>query len=178
MTAMISRMTTLCLALLLAACDSGDKPAGPPNEPARPKPITQVEPAAPHKELPPPVATKPLVADTSAAKPVREAPAPAAPVVKSKGKATGKSEDAPAEAVTLVKPKLDLSLPRELVESLEPEAKQKAIANKSESGLLPPMFAEKEDVQQPFQLSGRVISNELERNSGIEGAELQFHFRQ
>ena len=40
------------------------------------------------------------------------------------------------------------------------------------------MFAEKENVQQPFQLSGRVISNELERNSGIEGAELQFHFRQ
>lgn len=170
-------MTTLCLALLLAACDSGDKPAGPPNEPARPKPITQVEPAAPHKELPPPVATKPVVADTSAAKPVREAPAPAAPVVKSKGKATEKFEDAPAEAVTLAKPKLDLSLPRELVESLEPEAKQKAAA-KSESGLLPPMFAEKENAQQPFQLSGRVISNEIERSSGIEGAELQFQFRQ
>lgn len=174
---MISRMTTLCLALLLAACDSGDKPAGPPNEPARPKPVTQVEPAGPRKELPPPVATKPVVADSSAAKPAPQTPAPAAPVVKSKGKAKGTPAETPVEDVTLAKPKLDLSLPRELVESLEPEAKQKATA-KSESGLLPPMFAEKENVQQPFQLSGRVISNELERNSGIEGAELQFHFRQ
>ncbi|WP_313512860.1 hypothetical protein [Pseudomonas sp.] len=174
---MILRTTTLCLALLLAACDSGDKPAGPPNEPTKPKPITQVEPAAPRKEPQPPMATKPVVADRSEAKPVEEAPAPAAPVVKSKGKAQDKAEDTPSEEVSLAKPKLDLSLPRELVESLEPESKQK-VKGASESGLLPPMFADKENDQQPFQLSGRVISNEIERNSGIEGAELQFHFRQ
>jgi hypothetical protein len=157
---MILRITTLCLALSLAACDSGDKPAGPPNEPAKPTPVTRVEPEASRKG-PPPVATR--------------AAAPAAPVLKSKGKTADEGGGASAEEVALTKPELDLSLPRELVESLEPAGMREA-RTQSEDGLLPPMFAEKDDDQQPFQLSGRIISNEIQRN-GIEGAELQFHFR-
>jgi len=80
--------------------------------------------------------------------------------------------------------KLDLSLPRELVEGLhhgEPLVEEKP--------LLPPLFVEKEAKPAPFQLSGKLITNEHERDrSGeklerdnyfdkVDGAQLNFEFR-
>ena len=48
------------------------------------------------------------------------------------------------------------------------------------SPLLPPLFGEKPEVQSPFQISGRLISNERVDDywDSIEGAELQFEFKQ
>ena len=76
--------------------------------------------------------------------------------------------------------KLDLSLPRELVEDLhhgEPLVEEKP--------LLPPLFVEKEGKPAPFQLSGKLITNERERDKlekdnyfdKVDGAQLNFEFR-
>lgn len=80
--------------------------------------------------------------------------------------------------------KLDLSLPRELVEGLshgEPLVEEKP--------LLPPLFVEKEAKPAPFQLSGKLITNDYERDKSgekqerdnyfdkVDGAQLNFEFR-
>jgi hypothetical protein len=74
--------------------------------------------------------------------------------------------------------KLDLSLPRDMVEDLQPPGK---VPLPKREALLPSMFGEKPG---PFQLNGRLLSNEMqlplrnqERNE-VEGAALEFEFRQ
>lgn len=79
----------------------------------------------------------------------------------------------PAESES--KPALDLSLPQELFEqALESETRDEL------APLLPPLFGEKTEVESPFQISGRLISNEHVDDywDSIEGAELQFEFKQ
>lgn len=74
-----------------------------------------------------------------------------------------------------VTPPLDLSLPPELLE--QPLAELESTELES---LLPPLFGEKNEPPSPLQISGRLISNEKEEDywDSIEGAELQFEFRQ
>jgi hypothetical protein len=83
----------------------------------------------------------------------------------------------------LVPPKLDLSLPPELVQELEPPAKVVPARRKP---ILPPMFdnnGSSSDAR-PFELNGRLLSNEMQlqmRNDSrrdVEGAALDFKFKQ
>ncbi|KPA95611.1 hypothetical protein [Pseudomonas asplenii] len=96
---------------------------------------------------------------------------------------TGKSRKVDNEVVKtrLPPPKLDLSLPQELVNKMQPVGKVPLSRSRP---LLPQMFVEKPASQTPFQLNGRLLSNEMElqlRNDSrreIEGAALDFEFKQ
>ena len=154
----------LCLGWL-SACEREPEPVAQQSEP---------EPAA--------VATPEPVAEVVKPKPVE--PAPPAKAVESK-------PAAPSEAPVAAKPKpvaaplkpagpesklaLDLCVPQELfAEAVESETREEL------SSLLPPLFAEKPVAESPFQISGRLISNERVDDywDSIEGAEVQFEFKQ
>ncbi|MDB5980510.1 MAG: hypothetical protein JWQ69_1525 [Pseudomonas sp.] len=91
----------------------------------------------------------------------------------------------PAQVVQdthLVKPSIDLTLPNEMASQIDPQGKVTPIAKKS---VLPSMFAEKKTAKDtPFQLNGRLLSNEMqlqlrnESHQQVEGAALDFEFRQ
>ncbi|WP_236692404.1 hypothetical protein [Pseudomonas sp. FeS53a] len=103
-------------------------------------------------------------------------PKPATP--KPKPKPTpAKPKPSKVEQVKLREPKLDLSLPKHLVDELEPRVKQE---QHSDRPLLPPMFVEKPPEQSPYQLNGKLITNQREEDylRSVEGAELQIEFKQ
>jgi hypothetical protein len=100
----------------------------------------------------------------------------AKPKPKAKPKPVSKAVSQP-----LPKAKLDLSLPTDMVKNLEPEVGDSSTRRKP---LLPAMFTEKpETSDSPFQLNGRLISNEMQlqlRNDSrhdVEGAAIDFEFR-
>jgi len=77
---------------------------------------------------------------------------------------------------------LDLSLPPDMVKQLQPLG---TIPMPKHKPLLPNMFGEKPEQDSPFQLNGRLLSNEMElqlrneaRDRQIEGAALDFQFEQ
>jgi hypothetical protein len=122
------------------------------------------------------------------AKPAQKAPAkPVSKQAVSKGKPKPKPKPArkpvsKAVAKPLPQPKLDLSLPVEMVNDLEPNVGSSATRRKP---LLPAMFTEKpQGDESPFQLNGRLISNEMQlqlRNESrrdVEGAAIEFEYRQ
>lgn len=99
--------------------------------------------------------------------------APVKPPVAVKPKPAAAPKPKPVEPEP--KQALDLSVPQELFEqALQSETREDL------SPLLPPLFGEKSEVQSPFQISGRLISNERVDDywDSIEGAELQFEFKQ
>lgn len=75
---------------------------------------------------------------------------------------------------------LDLSLPRDMVQELKPPG---TVTLPKREPLLPPMFGEKSG-SSPFQLNGRLLSNEMqlqlrnEERREVEGAALDFEFKQ
>ena len=79
---------------------------------------------------------------------------------------------------------LDLRLPHELVEQLEPGQPIPDIVPRP--ALLPPLFVEKPAAPSAFQLSGKLITNDLDREKlesdnyfdKVEGAQLNFEFHQ
>lgn len=161
----------LCAALaltLLAACDK-EAPSQPKAPPA-PPPLTSSpapEPAAPVEPPPAPESrpTPPPPAPTP--KPAPTPPAPAKPV---------EPAAEPTVAARLPAAKLDLTLPKDLVEQLQPT---EAAADLADQPLLPQMFVEKPAPESPFQLNGKLIHNEREDDywRSVEGAELQFEFK-
>ena len=115
-------------------------------------------------------------------------PAPKAEPAKSvSAKPAGKPTPAPAKkpdskAAVHSKPKLDLSLPADMVDDLEPDVDALSPRRKP---LLPAMFPQNPlPDDSPFQLNGRLISNEMQlqlRNDSrrdVEGAAIDFEFRQ
>ncbi|MGJ7548354.1 hypothetical protein [Pseudomonas alloputida] len=115
-----------------------------------------------------------------AAKPVAKAK-PAASKAKAKPKPKPKKPVIKAVTQPLPKAKLDLSLPSDMVKNLEPEVGDPSTRRKP---LLPAMFTEKPETNDsPFQLNGRLISNEMQlqlRNESrhdVEGAAIDFQFR-
>ncbi len=160
-----SILLLLCVGWL-SACERAPEPVAQQPEPepaavAAPEPVPVVEAAKPKPVEPAPPAK---VAESRPA-----APAKAPVAAKPKPVASPK----PAEPES--KLALDLSVPQELFEqALESETREDL------SPLLPPLFGEKPEVQSPFQISGRLISNERVDDywDSIEGAEVQFEFKQ
>ncbi|MFG0543103.1 hypothetical protein ACF8EA_23480 [Pseudomonas sp. YQ_5] len=120
-----------------------------------------------------------------AAQPVPQAQA--APGKQVPRKATAKPAHKPlskAVAKPLPKTKLDLSLPVDMVNNLEPNVGTPSPIQRRKP-LLPPMFTEKPETNDsPFQLNGRLINNEMQlqlRNDSrhdVEGAAIDFEYRQ
>lgn len=73
---------------------------------------------------------------------------------------------------------LDLSLPQDMVEELQPPSQ---VISRPRKRILPPLFDDKAD--SPYQLNGRLISNEMQlqlRNEArhdIEGAAIEFEYK-
>lgn len=158
------RSLALLLTLFsLLGCDPSTTPKNPKPTateapaPALTPPAAPVEPVTVLKpqQMPEPEAKpKQVVAPTSAAPPKTAKPAVQAqpPVA------------------------LDLSLPPEVFEPLQPlEPLDDAPAK-----LLPPLFGEKVAPESPFQLNGKLITNERGDDywESVEGAQLQFEFKQ
>jgi hypothetical protein len=129
-------------------------------------------------------AKKAVIANATPGKTVADKGKTGAAVDKARAPIASKSKS-PAAVVQdthLAKPSLDLSLPSEMASQVDPQGKVAPIAKKS---VLPPMFAEKKSAKDsPFQLNGRLLSNEMqlqlrnENQKQVEGAALDFEFRQ
>lgn len=154
-----SVLLLLCLGLL-SACERAADPVA-----QRPESVPLVAESAVEVASIAPVDAQPA-AEAVEATPARAEPQPAAKPKAEVGKAPrAKSESTPA---------LDLSVPQELfAQALEGETREDL------APLLPPLFGEKPELQSPFQISGRLISNEREDDywDSIEGAEVQFEFK-
>jgi hypothetical protein len=122
---------------------------------------------------------------TSAAKKATSAPK-AVPAKKTQQKVIKKrkpiaSKSKPASEVVKAKlppAKLDLSLPKDMVQELKPKG---TVELPKREPILPQMFGEKNN---GFQLNGRLLSNEMqlqlrnEERREVEGAALDFEFKQ
>lgn len=160
------RITALVLVLgLLAACDE------PPKPPA-PVPTPPSIDAAPVQASKPPVSVPAEPAITAAAASTKPAATQSQP---HKNQPVRAKVQPPARPQPLPPVKLDLRLPAELVEQMEFEPLE-ALPTEP---LLPPLFTEKPTEPGPFQLNGRLITNEQSEDywDSVEGAELQFEFR-
>ncbi|TWR92624.1 translation initiation factor 2 [Pseudomonas saxonica] len=149
------------LAGILTALNAGAATAAQPQPEA-----TSVRP---HATKP---AAKPAVSAKQAAAQKKSSAAS-----KSKSKSARRSAKKPLPAA-----KLDLSLPPDMVRQLKPLGTVPMPAHKP---LLPNMFGDKTAQDSPFQLNGRLISNEMglqlrneARQNEIEGAALEFEFKQ
>ncbi|WP_085636750.1 MULTISPECIES: translation initiation factor 2 [unclassified Pseudomonas] len=111
--------------------------------------------------------------------PQKKAPQKKAAPVKKRAPVASKSKSASEVAKTPLPPaRLDLSLPKEMVQQLKPAG---AVPLPKHEAILPQMFGEKNS---GFQLNGRLLSNEMqlqlrnEERRDVEGAALDFEFKQ
>ena len=126
-----------------------------------------------------PAATSTANKAAKSATPAKKAQAKKNATVKKRRPVASKSKPASEVAKTKLPPaKLDLSLPKDMVEELKPKG---TVELPRHEGILPQMFGEKDN---GFQLNGRLLSNEMElqlRNEArrdVEGAALDFEFKQ
>lgn len=166
----MSRYCLIALLLCLAGCDKPENaaPAAPVDTPS----VTSLPDPAPASVLAPsellPLPAPAVKAQAPRAKPVASKPA----------------SKAPAASQKLAPLPLDLSLPHELVDQLEPGQPIPDIVPRPH--LLPPLFGAKPVEPSAFQLSGKLITNDLDREKQesdnfldkVDGAQLNFEFRQ
>jgi hypothetical protein len=102
-------------------------------------------------------------------------------VVKKRPPIAAKSKPASEVVKTELPPaNLDLSLPKDMVDELKPVG---TVPMPKREPVLPQMFGEKAGGS-PFQLNGRLLSNEMqlqlrnEERREVEGAALEFEFKQ
>ncbi|WP_434596421.1 translation initiation factor 2 [Pseudomonas sp. R4-83] len=133
--------------------------------------------AAAPQEKPAATSTSKKTAKTAA--PAKKAQSKKAATVKKRRPVASKSKPASEVAKTrLPSAKLDLSLPKDMVEELKPKG---TVELPKREAILPQMFGEKDS---GFQLNGRLLSNEMQlqlRNDErreVEGAALDFEFKQ
>lgn len=112
---------------------------------------------------------------------VKPAPKARAVTKKAQSKAAAR-KSAEVIATPVPSARLDLSLPPEMVKDLQPPGQAEAQVRKP---LLPELFGEKPTSSGPFQLNGRLLSNEMQlqlrndaRQQDIEGAAIDFEFKQ
>ncbi|MFP3514712.1 translation initiation factor 2 [Pseudomonas sp. SIMBA_077] len=110
------------------------------------------------------------------------APTQKSPAKKSTSKTKKAQSTSKAKKKRQPETAIDLSLPPEMVRQLRPLG---AVPMPAHKPLLPNMFAEKQPEESPFQLNGRLLSNEMglqmrneARQNEIEGAALDFEFKQ
>ncbi|MFJ2481470.1 translation initiation factor 2 [Pseudomonas sp. NPDC087598] len=126
---------------------------------------------------------KPAATTTAKKSAVAEKAAPAKKtqqkVVKKRAPIASKSKPASEVAKTKLPPaKLDLSLPKDMVQELKPPG---TVVLPKREPILPQFFGEKNS---GFQLNGRLLSNEMqlqlrnEERREVEGAALDFEFKQ
>ncbi|WP_408636965.1 hypothetical protein [Pseudomonas aestuarii] len=164
------RFLLLLLALLaMSACDDEKSTTAVPAEPAKPA-VSVVPP--PVADAAPTPAPKPLTkpVDQQASEPARPKPKPKPAVV---SKPVAKKDSvvaAPPQA------DLDLSLPADLFEELQSFVAPDELPSPA---LLPPLFRAEQAAESPFQLNGKLITNERGDDylDSLEGAELQFEFK-
>lgn len=167
----------LCLLLAtLVACD-GDKSEVAVAPRSEPEPQVKAQ-----KSVPVPPAIEPVTRamplesapEAEPAVPEQSAAAAApAPVVVRPPQPAAKPAPAPVEP-------LDLSLPDELAGQVPDEAPLAEIVEAP--SLLPPLFGEKAEEPQSFELGGRLIGTEgpdagVDSLNDLEGAELELRFR-
>ncbi len=111
--------------------------------------------------------------------PVKKAQPKKAAPVKKRPPIASKSKPASEVAKTKLPPaKIDLSLPKDMVQELKPEG---TVELPKREPILPQFFGEKNS---GFQLNGRLLSNEMqlqlrnEERREVEGAALDFEFKQ
>lgn len=161
----------------LVACDSDKppQPKAPASEPAEAVLPAPAEPAPPVPVVEPEPAPQPdpeLVPEPQPAPPQKPPQAPSAP----------RSVDSPrAAAPSRPVAPLDLSLPSEVLEryKLPDEVPVEALESPS---LLPPLFGDKTNEPDSFELGGKLITSErplAEEDSwhSVDGVELQLQFR-
>lgn len=160
----------------LVACDSDQSsPKAPASEPAEAVRPAPVEPAPPVPVVEPEPAPEPVPEPVPEAQP---APPQKAPQVPSAPRSLGSPRAAaPSRPVA----PLDLSLPSEVLErfKLPDEVPVEALESPS---LLPPLFVDKANEPDSFELGGKLITSErpvADEDSwhSVEGVELQLQFR-
>ena len=167
----MSRYCLIALLLCLAGCDKPENVA--PASPVVPVAVPEVPAAA-------------AVPASAPAEPEsRPLPAPAVKVQapRPKSVASKPASKSTATSQKLAPLPLDLSLPHDLVDQLEPGEPIPDIVPRPR--LLPPLFGEKPAEPSAFQLSGKLITNDLDREKlesdnyldKVEGAQLNFEFR-
>lgn len=161
----IQRCALLLTLLSLAACE---QPANPPTPAKAPAVQTQPDTATSAKTPPAPVSPATQAEPPAAPKPAKSPP-PAKPVaapVKAKPAAPAPEKKVP----------LELSLHPDVFDPLQPLEP----LNDLSTPLLPPLFVEKTEPESPFQLNGKLITNERGDDywQSVEGAQLQFEFKQ
>lgn len=167
----MSRYCLIALLLCLAGCDKPENVA--PASPVVPVAVPEVPAAA-------------AVPASAPAEPEsRPLPAPAVKVQapRPKSVASKPASKSTATSQKLAPLPLDLSLPHDLVDQLEPGEPIPDIVPRPR--LLPPLFGEKPAEPSEFQLSGKLITNDLDREKlesdnyldKVEGAQLNFEFR-
>jgi hypothetical protein len=145
------------LTCLLMICHTEGAMAASVQE--KPTASTTAKKAAPVKKTTP---TKKKAAAVKKRSPIASKSKPASEVVKTK----------------LPSASLDLSLPKDMVEALKPVG---TVPLPRHEAVLPQMFGDKTS---PFQLNGRLLSNEMqlqlrnEERREVEGAALEFEFKQ
>ena len=159
------RSLALLLTLLsLVACEQSTNPPAQPKaevvkaQPAVKRKAAEAEPAAPVMSKPAPKVAEP--APVAAAAQPKPKPAVVAP--------TPEPDEPQAP--------LDLGLHINVFDPLQPVAPLSELS----IPLLPPMFGDKDKTEGPFQLNGKLITNERGDDywESVEGAQLQFEFKQ
>lgn len=142
------------------------------------QPITVLAASVQEKPATSTASKKNAAAKTAPAK--KAAPAKKPSAVKKRPPVASKSKPASEVVKTQLPPaKLDLSLPRDMVEELDPVG---TVPLPKRDPVLPQMFGDKTGSSQ-FQLNGRLISNEMqlqlrnEERHEVEGAALEFEFK-
>jgi hypothetical protein len=150
----------------MSACDDEKSTTAVPGKPAKPAVSVVPTPAADVAPTPAskPVA-KPVVKQVS--EPVRPSPKPAV---------VNKPLAKDSVVVPPLRADLDLSLPADLFEQLQSLVAPDELPSPA---LLPPLFQADQAAESPFQLNGKLITNERSDDyfDSLEGAELQFEFK-
>lgn len=169
----------LPLALLLPLLTACEPEVAPAKVETR-HDASSAEMAQPTAATAPPLVTRPVTAPEPAAtsEPAEVPEAARAQVVAPLAPAGATAEQPVRVEVEQTAPtaRLDLSLPTELVEQLNAGA---PATPATLAPLLPPLFEQKQQAPTPFQLSGRLLTNEGDEDylESLEGAELQFEFK-
>lgn len=161
---------------LLSACEPKLAPAKVEPEKSSTPAMQQVQPAKRVQPAAPAIAVEPAAPTSQVMQTPQPTPKEKPPLASAKPVAVPAAKlDKPHKEPA--KSKLDLSLPPELTEQLNAEYGD---AERALEPLLPSLFEDKAREDNPFQLNGRLLSNEGDKDylKSLDGAEVQFEFRQ